>query len=305
MRAAAIGYRSLRTRDDCESVVALEREIWGPRYDEAIPVAILVVTVARGAILIGAFDDDRLVGFVYSLSATKDGKPIQWSYKLGVVKPFRNAGVGERLKLLQRERALEMGIDVIEWTFDPMLGANAHLNLTKLGAVVQEYREDLYGDSLAPVTHRSVPTDRFVVAWHLRDPHVERRVVPSVLSNLTGEDGTAPSPIDGAVPVNRTTLRGHGLECGEIALDIDTGRLMVEIPIDFSDMILRAPDVALAWRLSSRRIFTTYFAMGYGAVEFVLDRPNRKGAYLLVKNADRQAVDDTRALAPAAALTLV
>ena len=40
----------------------------------------------------------------------------------------------------------------------------------------------------------------------------------------------------------------------------------------FTEMLSKAPDLALAWRLVTREIFTTYFARGYRAVEFFLDR---------------------------------
>lgn len=278
--ASTIRYRPLTTRPDCEAVVALEREIWGPRYDEAVPVALLLVTQARGGILIGAFDQaDRMVGFVYSLSAVKDGRPTQWSYKLGVIEAFRNDGVGEQLKLRQRQRALELGLDLIEWTFDPMLAANAHLNLTKLGAVVREYHEDLYGRSLTPLMYRGIPTDRAVAAWHIRHDTVPRRETPA---------------LDRVPPANAARVRGEWLECGSVALDLDAPWLSIEIPRGYSAMVARAPDLALAWRLVVRRLFTAYLAKGYGAVEFQFDRAHQTGRYLLARMVSDMPTDASR-----------
>ena len=54
-----ITYRDLTTLEEFARVVDLERQIWGPGYDEVVPVPILAVTVKRGGILIGAFDDAR------------------------------------------------------------------------------------------------------------------------------------------------------------------------------------------------------------------------------------------------------
>lgn len=97
---SAVSYRPLTTLADFAQVVALERTIWGPGYDEVVPVPILAVTVMRGGILIGAFDSDRsrgaeaagsgsggdrMIGFVYSLPGIKAGKPMQWSHMLGVL----------------------------------------------------------------------------------------------------------------------------------------------------------------------------------------------------------------------------
>src|SRR5437667_12250432 len=102
-------FRDLTSLDDFAAVVELERLIWGPGYDEVVPVPILAVTVKRGGILIGAFEGDRMIGFVYSLPGIKHGKPTQWSHMLGVLDEFRNIGTGRELKLLQRERTLAMG----------------------------------------------------------------------------------------------------------------------------------------------------------------------------------------------------
>ena len=281
--ACAITCRTLSTRDECAEVAALERRIWGPDYDEAVTLALLLVTTARGAILIGAFDDDQMIGFVYSLNGVKNGTPVQWSYKLGVAREYRNEGLGRRLKLLQRERAIEMGVNLIEWTFDPLLAPNAYLNLTKLGAVVHEYTEDLYGQSLAPVLHRKIPTDRLIATWDLQANHVRKRLsspAPSV------DGGTAKHLLEDAVRVNHARKRGEWLECCDVALEIKAPRLMIEIPLDYSEMVTRAPLTALDWRLSVRQIFNAYLQRGYGAVEFIIDAFNRRGAYLLVPTAE-------------------
>src|SRR5437667_6996927 len=168
-------FRDLTSLDDFAAVVELERLIWGPGYDDVVPVPILAITVRRGGILIGAFEDDRLVAFVYSIPGIKRGKTTQWSHMLGVVEEHRSGGLGRELKLLQRERALAMGIDLIEWTYDPMQAANAHLNFAKLGVVVDEYEENVYGESPSPL-HRGNPTDRLVAEWWIRKPHVTRRI---------------------------------------------------------------------------------------------------------------------------------
>jgi len=275
-----IAYRDLTTLDEFAAVVDLERRIWGPGYDEVVPVPILAVTVMRGGILIGAFDVDareQLVGFVYSIAAMKDGKPTQWSHMLGVVEEHRNSGLGMRLKQLQRDCALAMGLDLIEWTFDPMQAANAHLNLARLGVIVEEYEENVYGESSSPL-HRGNPTDRFVAAWGIGTPHVERRLAAPAPFTLRSEE-IADAPV-----VNRLKRAGEWLECADVDLSIDSRRLAVQIPMGFTDMLSGAPDLALAWRLATREIFTTYFSRGYRAVDFFIDREHRRGAYLLANS---------------------
>jgi predicted GNAT superfamily acetyltransferase len=284
----AITYRDLTTLEDFAAVVDLEREIWGPGYDEVVPVPILAVTVMRGGILIGAFDadpssvpgssqgstDGRMIGFVYSLAGIKHGQPTQWSHMAGVLEGYRGEGVGRELKLFQRERTLAMGLDLIEWTYDPMQAMNAHLNFAKLGVVAEEYEVNVYGTSSSPL-HAGNPTDRFVAEWKIRDPRVVLRL-----------GGAAPlAPVLTLEPALRTKATGQWLEPAAPDLSIDAKRISVEIPTGFSSLLSQAPDLALAWRMATREAFTTYFARGYHAVEFFLDREARKGTYLLVKQA--------------------
>ena len=272
---ATITFRALTTFGEFAQVVELERQIWGPGYDDVVPVPILAVSLLRGGILIGAFDGDRMIGFVYSMAGIKQGKPTQWSHMLGVVDDHRSSGLGRELKLLQRKRALEMGLDLIEWTYDPLQAANAHLNFAKLGTVVEEYEENVYGDSASPL-HRGNPTDRFVAEWWIRKPHVERRLAASGALTLRA------SELADARRINRLEAAGGWLKCGDVDLSAGERRVLVEIPTGFSDMLVKEPELALDWRMATRRIFTTYFARGYRAVEFLLDRAERKGAYLLV-----------------------
>jgi len=270
-----ITYRDLTSLADFARVVDLEQEIWGPGYTDPVPLPILAITVKRGAVLIGAFAAERMIGFVYSVPGLRHGRPMQWSHMAGVVDGFRDAGIGYRLKLLQRERTLAMALDLIEWTFDPMQAMNAHFNFAKLAVVAEEYEENAYGESQSPL-HRGTPTDRLVAEWRITDPRVAERVSAPV-------PGAAPAEMTGVPRANRIVQTGDWPECGDIDLDIDADRLAVEIPMGFTEMSAAAPDLALAWRMDTRRIFTSCFSRGFTALEFCLDRSSRKGTYLLAR----------------------
>ena len=267
--------RDLVTLADYAAVVGLERQVWGfTTADDLIPVPVLAAGAIRGAILVGAFDENRLVGFVYSFPAIHRRRLSQWSHMLGVLEQYRSAGLGFRLKLAQRERARAMGIDLVEWTFDPLLVLNARFNVTRLGAVVEEYRPDFYGPSTSPL-HGNLPTDRFIAQWRLDSSHVERRIrlrefVPSI------PDGAA-----GAAPVNQAVADGAWLACAEPDLSLGADRLLVHIPPRFLEMLAAAPDLAREWRMRTREIFTTYFARGYRIVDFLFDPGSGGGSYLL------------------------
>lgn len=267
--------RPLTTLEECRQVAALEKSVWGyTDSEDVVPPPVLIVSIKRGGILLGAFDETgRMTGFVYSIPGIKNGKPMQWSHMLGVVASARSTGLGTQLKLAQRDAALAMGMDVIEWTYDPLQATNAHLNFAKLGIVAGEYEENIYGTSSSPL-HAGTPTDRFVAEWNLREPHVERRIAGSALVVRDASVKTAPV-------VNPSADAARWLEPGEAQLGLEARRILVEIPIGFTEMMSEAPELALRWRLATRPIFQDYFSRGYRAVDFFLSREARRGQYLL------------------------
>lgn len=268
--------RPLETLDDCRKVVELEKRVWGyTDAEDVVPAPVLIVSIKRGGVLLGSFDDGgEMTGFVYSIPGWKAGRPMQWSHMLGVLPDARSAGLGRLLKLTQRDATLAMGMDLIEWTYDPLQAFNAHLNFAKLGIVVEVYEENIYGHSSSPL-HRGSPTDRFIAEWHLREAHVERRM--SATGPLVRDASIA------SAPVVNPSRPGAWLEPGEGELAHESRRVLVEIPTGFSDMQAQVPDLALEWRMATRAIFQSYFRRGYRAVDFFLSREARRGHYLLAQ----------------------
>ena len=259
--------------DEFRKVEELEGLIWG-RVD-LVPVVILAVSVRRGAVLVGAWDDEQLVGFVYSFPALRRGEAgaSHWSHMLGVHPDQRGAGLGRALKLAQRERVLALGLDLIEWTFDPLQAENAHLNFVKLGVVVEEYEENVYGESPSPL-HGGLPTDRFVCQWWIRRPHVVRRLESSALTMVASEAALAPV-------VNRTAAFGDWIAPAGFDPDVRSPRIGVDIPGDYTRMLSEDPSLALRWRLETRAIFAKYLDAGYRVVDFTQDEARTRGRYLL------------------------
>jgi predicted GNAT superfamily acetyltransferase len=273
--------RRLTTLEECRQVAALEKAVWEfADAEDVVPPALLIVSIKRGALLLGAFDDaEALKGFVYSMPALKDGRTTHWSHMLAVAADARASGLGLRLKLEQRTHALSEGIDLIEWSFDPLQALNAHLNFARLGVVVEEYEENLYGDSSSPL-HEGTPTDRFVAEWRLTAPHVERRLAAPQTPLLRD------AAIMSAVLVNPSRQIAEWLEPAETTIDVVDGRrVLVEIPTGFTEMQRSRPDLALAWRMSTRRIFRTYLGRDYRVVDFLLSREAGRGQYLLARKA--------------------
>ncbi|MFZ0744204.1 MAG: GNAT family N-acetyltransferase [Terracidiphilus sp.] len=172
--------------DELEACVQLQVEIWGYDDSDVIPRKAFLVGQKIGGQVIGAFDTElpgaspnghpeSMVGFAMSLPGVKtgDGEPRSYlhSHMLAVRESYRNRGLGAQLKLEQRREALSRNIRLMEWTFDPLEIKNAHLNIHKLGAVVQRYYIDFYGVSSSRL-QGGLPTDRLVAEWHLSSPRV-------------------------------------------------------------------------------------------------------------------------------------
>jgi predicted GNAT superfamily acetyltransferase len=160
----------------------------------------LVVATKIGGQLLGAFDGDRMIAFCLAIPGLKaDGKAYLHSHMLGVLAEYRNQGVGRQLKLRQRDDALARGIDLIEWTFDPLEIKNAHFNVERLGAIVRRYLRNQYGASSSPL-HGGLPTDRLVAEWWIGKPRekteaVERIPVPADIPADNSEARTLQSEI--------------------------------------------------------------------------------------------------------------
>lgn len=269
--------RQLTTIADYRRVFALEQSVWGyTSADDAVPVPIMIVSQKIGGLLLGAFDEQgALVGFAYSIPGIREGKPFQWSHMLGVAPTHRNKGIGWRLKLEQRRLTLAMGLELIEWTFDPLQALNAHLNFVKLGAVAREYHLDVYGESSSPL-HEGTPTDRLVAEWWLRTPRVEERL-DAVERGVAARAQSA----DEVVVVNEVAARDEWLEPVSSDLSLDADSLAVIIPVGFTEMQREDSALARTWRASTREIFTTYLPRGYQVIDFALQRERRRGMYLL------------------------
>ena len=172
---AGIEIRRLTELPEFTEAVALQKLIWGFQDVELLPVRLFVVATKVGGQAIAAFDGARMIAFLLAIPGLKqapDGpRTYLHSHMLGVVAEYRNAGVGRLLKLEQRREALERGISLVEWTFDPLELKNAYFNIERLGAVVRRYVLNQYGVTSSAL-HGGLPTDRCVAEWHLDSPRV-------------------------------------------------------------------------------------------------------------------------------------
>jgi predicted GNAT superfamily acetyltransferase len=170
-----IRIAALTSLADFDRCTALQDEVWSYEPADRMSQKVYLLASRIGGQVLGAFEGDALVGYAMSLPAHRNGHLYLHSHHLAVLPPWRNLGVGRKLKLAQRDDALARGIDLIEWTFDPLEIRNAYLNIAKLGAVVRRYARDFYGASSSPL-QGGLPTDRVYAEWWLRSERVVGRL---------------------------------------------------------------------------------------------------------------------------------
>lgn len=199
--AEGIVLRHCRTLEEFEACLEIEKRVWASADIDLVPVSMFVVIAHTGGQVLGAFAGGRMVGFTLAMAARREGRIFLHSHMTAVLEEYRDHGVGRRLKLFQREDALGRGIDLVEWTFDPLELKNAYFNIERLGAVVREFLPNAYGITSSPL-HGILPTDRLVAQWWLRSPRVTARVAVE-----TGKRNPSSRTARIAVPRNIGELR--------------------------------------------------------------------------------------------------
>ncbi len=201
--APHISIEPLESVEQFREAVALQKTIWGFEDIELLPVRLFVVASKIGGQIYGAYDDRRMIAFCLAIPGHKPGGiAYLHSHMLGVLPEYRDFGIGRRLKLRQRDDAIARGIQLIEWTFDPLELRNAYFNLERLGAVVRRFVRNQYGTT-SSVLHSGLPTDRCTAEWWVNSPRVQtildrepydrpatvqRIAVPVAISKLRRED---------------------------------------------------------------------------------------------------------------------
>lgn len=193
-KAQEITIRSFADAEEMRACVDLQKVVWGFSELDVVPHRMFVVASRIGGQVIGAFDGTRTIGFTLGLNAHRNGERYIHSHMTAVLPEFQNRGIGRKLKLAQRADALERGINLIEWTFDPLQSRNAHFNIARLGAIAREYLPNLYGQTSSPL-HRGLPTDRLVAQWWIREPRVEQILGGRKQSHPSGQEVSIPTNI--------------------------------------------------------------------------------------------------------------
>lgn len=270
--ATDIEIRPLRTVEEARQCEELQRLAWGMDDLEVVPLSMLITAAKNGGQLLGAYEGGRLIGFTFGFlgarSAQQPGLPVRHRLKLcshmtAVLPEYRDRGIGYALKLAQRDHALDLGLDLVTWTYDPLEGRNAALNIGKLGAVCNTYLRNIYGE-MNDALNAGLPTDRFQVDWWIASQRVKIRLSgqrPRLSYDLVTSGG--------AQTLSLAAFASDGTPWPS-AWEQPTGLMvLVEIPANFQ--AIKRHDIALAhaWRQHARDLFEACFAAGYIVTDFL------------------------------------
>jgi len=265
--------RLLDNPSDLTAVEELQRLVWPGDDTEIVPVHMLLAALHGGGLVIGAFDGDLLVGFVFGfpgVDQTPDGLRYRHcSHMAGVHPDYRDTGLGFKLKRAQWQMVRKQGFDRITWTYDPLQSRNANLNISKLGAVCNTYLPNYYGE-LRDGINVGLPSDRFQVDWWVHSARVKRRLSKQPRKKLDlAHYLSAETP-----RLNETHINDQGLVAPRSTNPLHASEtvvpiLLLEIPADFLTIKAVDPTLALEWRYHVRSYFENLFAEGYLVTDFV------------------------------------
>ncbi len=271
--------RRIEKLEDFEKCSELEKRIWVT--EESTPAPLLIALQHNGGLLLGAFDDENLVGFCLGFRGRKDNQSYFYSHQAGVLPEFQNSGVGYQLKMKQREWAIRLGFNLMKWTFDPLQGLNGNFNLRKLGVICRTYIPNYYG-IMKDELNAGMPTDRFTAEWWLKSKRVvDKEHGKSTKTNLKQLLS------EGAEFANETETLKKGIRrVAKTNLNLNSDLILLEIPENIRKVKEVSMNLAIDWSEKIRPIFLNYFNKEYTASDFVSEiiEGERRNFYLLLKN---------------------
>jgi len=281
----AIRIERLMSAAQHDQVVELQKNYWGVDAKNLVPRHMLFSISHYGGHILGAYAGQELVGFVTGFVGTdidfddRDARPAManlliMSKRMLVLPGYRGRNIGYQLKMAQRDIAMKQAIRLVTWTVDPLLAANAHLNIRKLGAVIQRFSANYFGLE----EPHSLRADRLIVEWWV----AQRLVVERAAGR--GSKLTLRQYLDVQAPiVNRADASGDWLRPRPMTAVPGSSFALVEIPADFRELEAAERPLADQWRYHIRHVFSKMLAAGFIVTDFVSDHfEGRKRAFYLL-----------------------
>ena len=233
--------------DDISSIVPVIKSAWGLTDMGQIVKDIAVAMNFHGGLVLLAKDEDKVVGMLFGFPGRFAGRSYLYSHMTGVVNENKYSGIGQKLKIRQKEWAISMGYELICWTFDPLMSLNGNLNIGKLGGIARSFIPNFYGqmeDSL----NRGNYTDRVVCEWWIQTDKI-----------ILTKTNTIYDPLD--LDENLSDLLQN------------RAPFLLRIPENYLGIKRENPEMAKSIRISYRDVFRKIFNS-----EFILAGFDRKNS---------------------------
>jgi len=254
-----VSIRRLTERNEFSGLIDIQRQVWKHPDLDLTPVHQFCISTFMGGLVLGAFVDEQLAGFVYSFPAIYNGKFCHHSHLLAVRPQFQGYGLGKKLKWAQRREIIKMGLGLVTWTYDPMQSRNANLNFHTLGVICRRYLRVTFRRTPQLKLGPGIPTDRLLVEWHLKSARVQKKAeekeekaidhsfLPKALEGYRADDGS--------------------YRPGQPNLKLGPPVFLVETVRDVRALQDR-PDLLGGWQSALRQVLNHYFGQGYAIVDF-------------------------------------
>ncbi len=277
--------KKIKDAKDLENVIEIEKSAWGmPDYREATPVHILKALAENGGIILGAFDKGNMIGFNMGWVVGCNEKQYFYSHMTGVLNEYKYKNIGYKLKIKQREEVLNIGINLIKWTFDPLQSLNLNFNLEKLGAIGRIYKENYYGN-IKDSINEGLETDRFEAEWYITSKYVSNKLEGKIKTPSFDE-----LIEKGAyLAINNETREVKGKDGEKFNVEtpikkefkLNSKIILISIPKEISFIKEINKEIAQMWRLYTREAYKFYLSNGYIAIGYTKNK--NKGYVVLIK----------------------
>ncbi|MBN1323538.1 MAG: GNAT family N-acetyltransferase [Methanotrichaceae archaeon] len=143
--------------------VGYEGQIVPSHLFRAESIGLIEPSIDLGYILL-ALEGPKVVGYA-RVVYTRD-REIHWLHQIVVSPALQSQGLGFELMKAVKAKSLEMGAEVLCFTYDPFEGRNGSLYLRKCGAKGVRVLEDFYGP-MGSAAHGNRKSHRLLMRWDL------------------------------------------------------------------------------------------------------------------------------------------
>ncbi len=254
----------------CEAIMG---EVFQFEDINVIPAWQMYTSSHHGGLVLGAYADDRMVGFSFAYPAFDGSTAYLYSSGLCVLEAYQSRGLGYRLKVRQGQEARRLGYKEIRWTVDP-LNSKAMYVYSKLPAALVRYHREMYEHLRLGGVDAGMVADEVEVKWKLpaREGETKRVQISLPLESITHLTGS------------EVTQGMRVLTSADLDFE-PRDPVALEVPWDLQQLKAFSLDAATRWRLAVRNLEEKLFSLGYQGVQVMLSKPEERSFVIFTRTA--------------------